>query len=324
MRTLGVILAGGSSTRLFPATLPVTKQLLPIYDKPLIYYPLSTLMLAGIRDIVIIVKPSELETFERVFDPAAQFGVDFQFLTQNEPKGIAQAIQIVKDNWKSLNERFLYGDPIEFDRIALILGDNIFHGATISELLHKANVSEGADFFVQRTSEPEKFGVIFEGDSIIIEKPRESVISQKYPKKAYAVTGLYFYPLDVFDKIDEVEPSSRGELEITTLNNLYLSTDNLKKFRGIPSKTNIWTLPRGVSWFDTGTASSMLTAAQYIKAIQDNQGLLVGSPHEVAFRNRWVDAEWLEDFAIHTLKGKSEYAEYLLRLIDEERKYNES
>lgn len=319
MRTLGIILAGGTSTRLYPATLPVTKQLLPIYDKPLIYYPLSTLMLAGIRDIVVIVKPSELEAFKKVFEPTAQFGVDVEFLIQSEPKGIAQAIQIVKDNWKSLNDRFLFGNPIEFDRIALILGDNIFHGATLSELLHKANVSIGADFFVQRTSEPEKFGVIFERGHAIIEKPSANVISSWYPSKVYAVTGLYFYPIDVFDKIEDVKPSSRGELEITALNNMYLDADNLRKFRGIPAKTNLWTLARGVSWFDTGTASSMLAAAQYIKAIQDNQGLLVGSPHEVAFRNGWVSADWLEDFAIHTLKGKSEYATYLLRLIDEER-----
>lgn len=324
MRTLGIILAGGSSTRLFPATLPVTKQLLPIYDKPLIYYPLSTLMLAGIRDIVVIVKPSELAAFKKVFEPTAQFGVDVEFLIQSEPKGIAQAIQIVKDNWQSLRDRFLFGDPVEFDRIALILGDNIYHGATFSELLHKANCSDALDLFVQRTSEPTKFGVIFEGGKQIIEKPCEAYVSAKYPKKAYAVTGLYFYPIDVFKKIEEVKPSPRGELEITDLNNLYLNQTNLRKFRDTPSKVNLWTLPRGVSWFDTGTANSMLSAAQYIKAIQDNQGLLVGSPHEVAFRNGWVSADWLEDFAIHTLKGKSEYATYLLRLIDEERKHDES
>lgn len=289
MRTLGIILAAGKSTRLYPSTLVTTKQLLPIYDKPLIYYPLSTLMLAGIRDFVIITSPSEHSTFKRLFDDAQnEMGINVSLLVQEKPIGIADAFNVVGQ---------YLGDRIfEFDNHALILGDNIFYGAglrglleTVSKEKHKANI------FLYPVQNPEEFGVAeLKGKTVlsIEEKPVN-------PKSNLAVTGLYFYPTSVYLYTTMLEPSKRGELEITDLNSYYLERNELEAV----------TLARGTVWFDTGNPDAMLEASNFIQNIQKHQNYLVGSPHEIAMTYGWVTKESITPFIEKCEKTK--YGKYL-------------
>lgn len=274
-RTLGIILAAGKSSRLYPATTAVTKQLLPVYDKPLIYYPLSTMMLAGIKDILVIVNPPEKTFFEKLFEfSVLQFGVNVQILTQEKPNGIAEAFIIAKQANNFEN----------YDNFVLILGDNIFHGATLTESLMNARISleteNMATIFAQKVADPYRFGVVAvdretKKVEYIIEKP--TTLDDTYLN--YAVPGLYFFPKNVIERAAMLKPSKRGEIEITDLIGMYLAEDLI----------NVEIFKRGISWFDTGTADSLLDAAHYVKTIQTNQGFLVGSPHEVAIRKKWVE-----------------------------------
>lgn len=290
MHTLGIILAAGRSSRLYPATLVTTKQVLPIYDKPLIYYPLSTLMLAGIRDFLIICNPKEKPIFEELFyDSENTLGIVIHFAVQEYPAGIADAFNIV-------NEELLN----YYHRYALILGDNIFYGAGMSELLFEAHdVDDHAYCFLTKVHDPERFGVA-EIDNIgevqsIEEKPSE-------PKSNLAVTGLYFFTPDVLERIRKLQPSARGELEITDLLRTYMHD---KKLVGI----KLW---RGVVWFDTGTPDSMIEASNFVRTIQKHQELLIGSPHEVAYNKYWISEHQLNTTAL--LCGKSTYGKYLEKL----------
>jgi glucose-1-phosphate thymidylyltransferase len=289
MRTLGIILAAGKSTRLYPSTLVTTKQLLPIYDKPLIYYPLSTLMLAGIRDFIIITSPGEHSTFKKLFDNCKdEMGIEVTLLVQEKPVGIADAFNIVG---KYLDTRIF-----EYDNHALILGDNIFYGAglrglleTVSQETYKANI------FLYPVQNPEDFGVAeLKGKTVlsIEEKPIK-------PKSNLAVTGLYFYPTSVYLYTTMLEPSKRGELEITDLNSYYLARNELEAV----------TLARGTVWFDTGNPDSMLEASNFIQNIQKHQNYLVGSPHEIALTYGWVSKESILPFVQKC--GKTKYGKYL-------------
>lgn len=290
-RTLGIILAGGKSSRLFPATMAVTKQLLPIYDKPLIYYPLSTLMLADIQDVLIITSPDEISTFEKLFNRAdVDLGINLKFASQEKPIGIPDAFNIADKIYKQN----------KFDNYCLILGDNIFYGSTLTgSLLSAASRTQTASVFAQRVHDPERFGVVEIKDNIpvaIVEKPEN-------PKSNLAITGLYFYPKDVFEKVKKLVPSPRGELEITDLNNLYLKEGRL----------DVEIMKRGICWFDTGTPDSMLEASHFVQTVQKNQDILVNSPHEIAFRNEWIDKGELRSFA--STCGKTQYGKYLLELL---------
>jgi glucose-1-phosphate thymidylyltransferase len=289
MRTLGIILAAGKSTRLYPSTLVTTKQLLPIYDKPLIYYPLSTLMFAGIRDFIIITSPGEHSTFKKLFDNCKdEMGIEVTLLVQEKPVGIADAFNIVG---KYLDTRIF-----EYDNHALILGDNIFYGAglrglleTVSQETYKANI------FLYPVQNPEDFGVAeLKGKTVlsIEEKPIK-------PKSNLAVTGLYFYPTSVYLYTTMLEPSKRGELEITDLNSYYLARNELEAV----------TLARGTVWFDTGNPDSMLEASNFIQNIQKHQNYLVGSPHEIALTYGWVSKESILPFVQKC--GKTKYGKYL-------------
>lgn len=297
-KTLGIILAGGKSTRLYPATLVSTKQVLPIYDKPLIYYPLTTLMLSGIRDFVVISTPKEKPVFEELFyDSKNTLGINVRFLTQDYPRGIADAFNVI-------NDAFLE-DIEEYDALALILGDNIFHGAALSVMLEGAmnRVWEFGEcvIFPTLVTNPKRFGVVeFNEDGEVIsleEKP-------EHPKSNYAITGLYFFPKDVLERIRYLKPSKRGELEVTHLVETYLTTKNL-----VAGK-----LLRGMVWFDTGTPDSMMEASTMIQLIQRHQGLMVGCPHEVAFQKEWIDEQGLMCTA--GLCEKSAYGEYLKKLLE--------
>lgn len=291
MQKLGIILAGGTSSRLYPATLATTKQLLPIYDKPLIYYPLTTLMLAGIRDFVIITVPHELANFKRLFtNSERELGISIRFATQDMPRGIADAFNIVKE--------LLKDEISHYDSHVLILGDNIFHGAGLSGLLQHPQPDK-ATVFGCHVKNPEQFGVIeFDREDVksIHEKPTEF-------KGSYAVTGLYFYPKDVYIYIDHLTPSVRSELEITDLNNLYLNDGRL----------DVVKMPRGMVWFDTGTTESMLEASNFVYTVQTHQDLLIGSPHEVAVRNGWVLPKDILSFIDNC--SKTQYGTQLKRLI---------
>jgi glucose-1-phosphate thymidylyltransferase len=290
-KTLGIILAAGRSSRLYPATLIATKQILPIYDKPLIYYPLSTLMLAGIREFLIITNPSEKAVFENLFQNAEEnLGIKIHFAVQDVPRGIADAFRVAI-SCKQIH-------ITDYDRIALILGDNIFYGASLSGLLQAAAADDNAMVFATPVNDPERFGVV-EMDSnqnalSIEEKPEK-------PKSNLAVTGLYFYPADVFGKAYNLRPSARGELEITDLNKKYLKEGNLK----------VCKLLRGMVWFDTGTPDSMMEASQFIQTLQNRQNILIGSPQEVAFNNEWITKEAVLEFAS---KCKNNYGKYLKEL----------
>lgn len=290
-KTLGIILAAGRSSRLYPATLAATKQTLPIYDKPLIYYPLSTLMLAGIKDFLIITNQDETQVYQKLFENAENtLGVKIVYGVQEKPKGIADAFNVAITA--------LGGHHIDYDRFALILGDNIFHGASLSEMLQEAVQEDKAVIFASQVSDPERFGVVeLKDDTVksIVEKPSK-------PKSNLAVTGLYFYPLDVFNKVYRLYPSDRGELEITDVNIRYLGDGEL-----IAKK-----MSRGMVWFDTGTPDSLMEASQFVQMLQKHQNVLIGSPHEVAYRNGWITKEQLMVTA--NICAKTQYGKHLMNL----------
>lgn len=292
MRTLGIILAAGKSTRLYPSTLVTTKQLLPIFDKPLIYYPLTTLMLAGIRDVIIITSPSEHSTFKRLFDDSEnELGMNITLLVQEKPIGIADAFNVVGN--------YLGQRMFDYDNHALILGDNIFYGAGLRGVLEAvAKENHKANIFLYPVQNPEDFGVAeLKGKTVISieEKPTK-------PKSNLAVTGLYFYPTSVYLYTTMLKPSKRGELEITDLNSYYLERNELEAV----------TLARGTVWFDTGNPEAMLEASNFIQNIQKHQNYLVGSPHEIAITYGWVTKESIAPFIEKC--GKTKYGKYLAEI----------
>lgn len=293
----GIILAGGAGTRLYPLTMVTSKQLLPVYDKPMIYYPLSTLMLAGIKDILIISTPTDTPRFESLLGDGAQFGVNLSYEVQPSPDGLAQAF--------ILGEEFLAGEPG-----AMVLGDNIFYGNGFRTLL-KAAVKDAeengrATVFGYYVTDPERFGVVAFDENgkatSIEEKPKE-------PKSNYAVTGLYFYPGDVSKRANQVKPSARGELEITTLNEMYLKDDLL----------DVQLLGRGYAWLDTGTMNSLLQAANFVETIQSRQGIVISAPEEIAYINGFIEKEKLMESAARY--GKSPYGAHLKAVAEGKVRY---
>ena len=293
----GIILAGGSGTRLYPLTLVTSKQLLPIYDKPMIYYPLSVLMMAGIRDILIISTPSDLPRMEQLLGDGSRFGVRFSYVEQPSPDGLAQAFL--------LGEEFI-GD----DACAMVLGDNIFYGAGLINHLNnsvrRAEKENTATIFGYYVKDPKRFGIVEldkDGNALSIEEKPDN------PKSNYCVTGLYFYPKGVSEKAKQVKPSDRGELEITSLNNLYLEDHNL----------HVTTLGRGYSWLDTGTHESLVEASDYIRILETHQGLQVCCPEEIAYKNGWIGRETL--IKQGKLMEKNEYGKHLLNVAEGKIKY---
>ena len=289
-RRKGIILAGGAGTRLHPATLAVSKQLLPVYDKPMIYYPLSTLMLAGIRDILVISTPQDTPRFEQLLGTGEQWGLNVQYAVQPSPDGLAQAYII--------GESFI-GDDLS----VLILGDNIFYGHDIHHLLGSAlNRTEGASVFAYRVQDPERYGVVeFDTGGKVLsleEKPKQ-------PKSNYVVTGLYFYDQQVVEFAKSLKPSARGELEITDLNRLYLEEGRL----------NVEIMGRGYAWLDTGTIDSLLDASKFISVLEKRQGFKVACPEEIAYRQRWIDGAQVERLADPMVKNG--YGQYLLQMLRE-------
>ena len=288
----GIVLAGGSGTRLYPITKGVSKQLLPIYDKPMVYYPLSVLMLAGIRDILIISTPQDLPSFRRLLGDGSDYGVHFTYAEQPSPDGLAQAFII--------GEEFV-GD----DSVCLVLGDNIFHGAGLSDLLHDAvqNAERGkATVFGYWVDDPERYGVAEfdkEGNCLSIEE------KPQHPKSNYAVVGLYFYPNKVVDVAKHIQPSARGELEITTVNQRFLQDGELK----------VCTLKRGFAWLDTGTHDSLADASIFVEVIEKRQGLKIACLEGIAYRNGWITEEKMRSLAQPMIKNQ--YGQYLLKVIDE-------
>jgi glucose-1-phosphate thymidylyltransferase len=293
MHRKGIILAGGTGSRLHPLTVSVSKQLMPVYDKPMVYYPISTLMLAGIRDILVITTPEDANAFERLLGDGSQWGIGLSYAVQPEPKGLAQAFTI--------GEEFI-GD----DLAALILGDNIFYGHGMPVQLERAAQQEqGATVFAYHVSDPERYGVVnFDSDGRALgieEKPQK-------PKSSFAVTGLYFYDNRVVDYARSLQPSARGELEITDLNRLYLQKGDLR----------VEIMGRGAAWLDTGTHDSLIQAANFIEVIEKRQGLKISCPEEIAFFKGWINREMLEAQAAKL--EKSEYGAYLYRLLEEDAK----
>ena len=287
----GIILAGGSGTRLYPITLGISKQMLPIYDKPMIYYPLSVLMLAGIREILIITTPSDLPNFKRLLGDGSDFGIELSYAEQESPEGLAQAFVI--------GEKF-----IGTDRVCLILGDNIFYGYSFSKMLKSAILrKKGATLFAYHVTDPKRFGVVeFDKNKKVMsikEKP-------KNPKSNYAITGLYFYDNRVIKIAKSLKPSSRGELEITDINNTYLKWDDL----------NVEIMGRGFSWLDTGTHETLMTAGHFVQAIEESQGLKIGCLEEIAFYNGWINSKIIREKSKSL--SKTSYGQYLLRIIDQD------
>lgn len=291
MNTKGIILAGGSGTRLYPITKGISKQLLPIYDKPMIYYPLSVLMLAGIREVLIITTPEDVESFKRLLGDGSLFGIELTYAIQPSPDGLAQA--------------FIIGeDFIGQSNVCLVLGDNIFYGQGFTPMLKQAIArQQGATVFGYQVKDPERFGVVeFDQNKCAIsleEKP-------KHPKSNFAVTGLYFYDNDVIQIAKQVKPSERGELEITTVNQMYLERGDL----------NVELLGRGFAWLDTGTHESLLEAAQFVETIEKRQGYKVACLEEIAFNNGWLSAEQILE--IGQSMSKNDYGQYLMSLVDDQ------
>jgi glucose-1-phosphate thymidylyltransferase len=288
MQRKGIILAGGSGTRLYPITKSVSKQLMPVYDKPMVYYPLTTLMLAGIRDILVISTPEDTPRFHDLLSDGSQWGLNIEYAVQERPEGLAQAFLI--------GRRFVGNQPS-----ALVLGDNIFYGHELARILGQANDREsGATIFAYHVHDPERYGVVaFDADCRAVsieEKPRN-------PRSNYAVTGLYFYDERVCDIAASVRPSDRGELEITTVNKCYLEMGLL----------NVEILSRGIAWLDTGTHESLLDAGQFIATLQRRQGLMVACPEEIAYRQKWISAEHVESLADPLTKNG--YGKYLLNML---------
>ena len=286
----GIILAGGNGSRLYPITKATSKQLIPVYDKPMIYYPLSTLMLAGIRDILIITTPNDRDTFEKLLGNGSQFGIDIKYKIQTKPEGIAQAFLIAEEFIKNSS-------------VTLILGDNLFHGDFLVNQLQKNYLlNEGASIFAYSVSDPQRYGVV-EFDS----KGKAYNIEEKplNPKSKFAITGLYFYDNSVVEKAKKIKPSDRGELEITDLNKMYMKE----------GKLNVEKMNRGMTWLDTGTTDSLHEASSYIRTLERRQGLKIGCPEEVAWRMHFIDDDQLYSLSID-LK-KSGYGEYLQNILNE-------
>ena len=285
----GIILAGGSGSRLYPVTRAVSKQLLPVYDKPMIYYPLSTLMLGGIRDILVISTPDDTPKFEALLRDGSQWGLNIAYAVQDQPEGIAQAFIIAKE--------FLSGQPS-----ALILGDNIFYGQGLTGLMAQANTkTSGASIFAYHVADPERFGVVEfdESEQVVSIEEKPAV-----PKSNYAVTGLYFYDKQVCEVASSLQPSARGELEITDINSWYLDRGEL----------NVEVMGRGYTWLDTGTHDSLLEASTFISTLQKRQGLMVASPGEIAFKQGWISSEQV--LVLAGPLSKSDYGQYLKALVE--------